>query len=47
VYISPHIAGVNDYERYWQDMGVLLEQNIRRFIADKPLINAVDPARAY
>jgi phosphoglycerate dehydrogenase-like enzyme len=47
LYISPHIAGVNDYERYWQDMGVLLEQNIRRFIADKPLINAVDPARAY
>jgi phosphoglycerate dehydrogenase-like enzyme len=47
LYVSPHTAGVNSYERYWQEMGVLLEQNTRRFVAGEPLINAIDPARAY
>jgi phosphoglycerate dehydrogenase-like enzyme len=47
LYVSAHIAGVNSYERYWQDMGVLLEENVRRFLAGEPLVNAIDPARAY
>ncbi len=47
LFVSAHIAGVNSYERYWQDMGVLLQQNVRRFLAGEPLINAIDPDRAY
>jgi phosphoglycerate dehydrogenase-like enzyme len=47
LFVSPHIAGVNSYERYWQDMGVLLEQNVHRFVAGEPLINAIDPTRSY
>ena len=47
LFISPHVAGVNSYERYWQDMGVLLETNARRFVDRRPLLNAIDPARAY
>jgi phosphoglycerate dehydrogenase-like enzyme len=47
LFISPHIAGVNSYERYWQDMGVLLEENTRRLLAGLPLVNAIDPARSY
>jgi phosphoglycerate dehydrogenase-like enzyme len=47
LFVSAHIAGVNSYERYWQDMGVLLQQNVRRFLNGEPLINAIDPGRAY
>jgi len=47
LYISPHIAGVNSYERYWQMMGGLLEENTRRLLAGRPLLNAIDPARSY
>ena len=47
LFVSPHIAGVNSYERYWQDMGVLLEENVRRFVAGQPLINAIDASREY
>jgi phosphoglycerate dehydrogenase-like enzyme len=47
LFVSPHIAGVNSYERYWEMMGPLLEENTRRLIAAKPLVNAVDPTRAY
>src|SRR5438105_1840882 len=47
LFVSPHIAGVNSYERYWEMMGPLLEENTRRLIAGKPLLNAIDPTRAY
>jgi phosphoglycerate dehydrogenase-like enzyme len=47
LYVTPHIAGVNSYERYWLDMGVLLEENTRRLVGGHPLLNAIDPARAY
>ncbi len=47
LFVSPHIAGVNSYERYWSDMGGLLEQNARRLLAGESLINAVDVTRAY
>ena len=47
LFVSAHIAGVNSYERYWDDMGRLLEQNVRRLLAGEPLINAIDPARSY
>jgi phosphoglycerate dehydrogenase-like enzyme len=47
LYVSPHIAGVNSYERYWSDMGALLRINVPRFLAGQPLLNTIDPARAY
>ncbi len=47
LYVSPHIAGVNSYERYWQTLGGLLEENTRRLLAGLPLLNAIDPVRAY
>jgi phosphoglycerate dehydrogenase-like enzyme len=47
LYLSPHIAGVNSYERYWADMGDLLAVNVPRFLAGEPLLNTIDPARAY
>ena len=47
LFITPHIAGVNSYERYWQDMGPLLLENTRRLLDGRPLVNTVDPTRAY
>jgi phosphoglycerate dehydrogenase-like enzyme len=47
LYVSAHIAGVNSYERYWSDMGGLLEENVRRLLAGRALINAIDTDRAY
>jgi phosphoglycerate dehydrogenase-like enzyme len=47
LYLSPHIAGVNSYERYWTDMGALLEINVPRFLKGEPLLNTIDPTRAY
>jgi phosphoglycerate dehydrogenase-like enzyme len=47
LYISPHIAGVNSYERYWVDMGALLAINVPRFLNGEPLLNTIDPGRAY
>jgi phosphoglycerate dehydrogenase-like enzyme len=47
LYVSPHIAGVNSYERYWAMMGPLLLENTQRLLDDRPLVNTVDPTRAY
>lgn len=47
LYVSPHIAGVNSYERYWRDMGSLLRVNVSRFLDGEPLLNTIDPGRAY
>jgi phosphoglycerate dehydrogenase-like enzyme len=47
LHVSAHIAGVNSYERYWSDMGALLRINVPRFLAGEPLLNTIDPARAY
>ena len=47
LFISPHLAGVNSYEQYWENMGPLLVENTRRLVAGQPLINAVDPTRTY
>jgi phosphoglycerate dehydrogenase-like enzyme len=47
LYVSPHIAGVNCYARYWTDMGRLLEINARHLLAGEPMVNAVDTTRAY
>jgi phosphoglycerate dehydrogenase-like enzyme len=47
LFVSPHIAGVNSYERYWQMLGGLLEENARRLLAGQPLLNTIDPVRAY
>lgn len=44
VVITPHVAGFgNDRSHY----PVLIEENVRRFIAGDPLFNVVDPARGY
>jgi len=45
VIISPHIAGLSDYNR--QRSLVLLQENISRFVEDKQLINVVDKGRGY
>ena len=47
LYVSPHIAGVNSYERYWAMMGPLLLENTRRLLDGRPLVNAIDPSRSY
>lgn len=44
VIITPHVAAHgNDRGNY----PVVLEENVRRFIAGEPLLNVVDPARGY
>lgn len=45
VIISPHIAGLSDYNR--QRSLVLLQKNISRFVKDQQLINVVDKKRGY
>ena len=47
LFISPHIAGVNSYDVYWQQLGELLVENLRRLLADEPMLNQIDLARAY
>ena len=44
VIITPHVAGFGGSRR-WHAM--LVEQNIRRFVAGDVLLNEVDPARGY
>lgn len=44
VIITPHVAGAGGtQERH----GVLLQENLRRFIAGEKLLNVVDPERGY
>ena len=47
IYISQHVAGMNSTEHYWPLVGALMEENLRRFAADEPLINVVDVRRGY
>ena len=45
VIITPHIAGRSD-----QDAGRMMgtiKENVRRFVAGKPLINVVDKQKGY
>lgn len=43
--VSPHISGLSP--RYMDRAAELFAENIRRFLADEPLLNVVDPARGY
>ena len=45
VIITPHIAGTSD--RVQGRRLELLKENIRRFVADEPLINVVDKQKGY
>jgi phosphoglycerate dehydrogenase-like enzyme len=47
IYISQHVAGMNSEEHFWPLVGALMEENVRRFAADEPLINVVDVRRGY
>jgi len=43
VIVTPHVAGSSGAEEH----RVLIVENLRRFVAGEPLINAVDPERGY
>src|SRR5437870_1837102 len=45
LFASPHIAGVNSYERYWAMMDPLLLENTKRLLDGRPLVNVVDIRR--
>lgn len=45
VILSPHIAGFTP--RYDDHMAALFAENLRRHVADEPLLNLVDRARGY
>ena len=45
VIITPHIAGRSDRDR--ERMVGTVKENIRRFVAGKPLLNVVDKAKGY
>lgn len=45
VIISPHVAGFT--AGYDQRVGELFEENLRRYLADEPLLNEVDRDRGY
>lgn len=45
VLISPHVAGFAP--DYLEQVGALVEQNLARFLADRPLLNVVDRVRGY
>ncbi len=43
VIVTPHISGSEADE----ELAALVAENLRRFVADEPLINEVDPERGY
>lgn len=45
VILTPHIGGLTN--RYWEKECKLFDENLRRFIAGKQLINIVDMANGY
>jgi len=45
VIISPHIAGETPH--YNEGAVALFSDNLRRYLADEPLLNLVDPRRGY
>lgn len=45
VILSPHIAGASG--RYFSQAMDLFAENLKRYLADKPLLNRYDPARGY
>jgi phosphoglycerate dehydrogenase-like enzyme len=45
ILITPHTAAVT--ERLWERHYKLMVENLRRFLAGKPLLNEVDKSRGY
>jgi len=45
VIITPHIAGRSDHDR--ERMVGTIEENLKRFVAGKPLVNVVDKQKGY
>jgi phosphoglycerate dehydrogenase-like enzyme len=45
VILSPHISGLS--LRYAERAAMIFEENMRRYLAGEPLVNAVDKARGY
>lgn len=41
----PHLAGATD--RYWQRQADMVFENVRRYLAEEPLLNRVDKKRGY
>jgi phosphoglycerate dehydrogenase-like enzyme len=45
VILSPHISGLSAH--YAERAAMIFEENMRRYLADEPLVNIVDKARGY
>lgn len=45
VLITPHVSGFQP--RHWPDAAALFADNLRRFEAGQPLLNAVDKTAGY
>lgn len=45
VLVTPHVSAVSPH--YWQREVELIVENLRRYLADRPLLNVVDKARGY
>jgi phosphoglycerate dehydrogenase-like enzyme len=45
VLISPHVAGAST--AYFQQAAELFAENLRRYLAEQPLLNRYDPERGY
>lgn len=45
VVITPHVAGRSDHDR--ERMTETIKENLRRFVAGKPLLNVVDKQKGY
>jgi phosphoglycerate dehydrogenase-like enzyme len=45
VILSPHVSGITP--RYDEHMAALFAENLRRYVADRPLLNLVDRKLGY
>jgi len=45
VILSPHVAGASP--RYYEKAADMFATNLRRYLADQPLLNLYDPDRGY
>ncbi|MGH2473482.1 MAG: NAD(P)-dependent oxidoreductase [Candidatus Limnocylindria bacterium] len=47
VILTPHLAGVAGPARFWSATAELMAENLPRYAAREPLLNVIDPGRAY
>jgi phosphoglycerate dehydrogenase-like enzyme len=45
VILSPHVAGASG--AYFERATAVFAENLRRYLADQPLLNCFDPRRGY